>query len=376
MKVLLVTESPAGGAGRHVADLANGLCRSGCRVHLIYSDKRIDQGFTDWLDANPNINRKQIRMHQTPHFSDVSVIRQVLGYVKKNGPFDIVHAHSSKAGAIVRTCRFSPRTNIIYTPHCIFSMNPRMNQVSRLLAAVVERCLAVNCEAVIAVSPAERDHLVDLGISPEKAKYIPNGISQYKWWQREDARLHLSLPADKIIVGFLGRLAKEKDPGSLLHAFKIIANHNQHVHLAMVGTGPLENHYRDLADKLKISDQISWLGYQTPEIAMPTFDVFVLPSRSESMPYVLLEAAAAGVPIVATRVGSTDLTVKHDVNGYLVEPAAPASLAAPIQTLLQDRKLRKNFAAASRQRSTHFTAAAMVDKTLALYRQLQINMVV
>ncbi len=127
------------------------------------------------------------------------------------------------------------------------------------------------------------------------------------------------------------------------------------------------HHYQCLASKLGIIDRASWPGYHTLEVTIPAFNVFVLPSRSELTPSILLEAAAIGVPIVATRVGSTDLAVKHGVNGYLVEPAAPKSLAASIQMLLSDRKLRKKFVTASRQRATRFTVDAMVNETLALY---------
>jgi glycosyltransferase involved in cell wall biosynthesis len=99
-KVLIVAEATGGGSGRHVAELAEGLLKAGCRVHLIYSDLRAEQTFRDAVASLKGVGAHRVPMRREPHWSDMACLWQIRRYIQKVGGFDIVHAHSSKAGVL------------------------------------------------------------------------------------------------------------------------------------------------------------------------------------------------------------------------------------------------------------------------------------
>jgi glycosyltransferase involved in cell wall biosynthesis len=119
---------------------------------------------------------------------------------------------------------------------------------------------------------------------------------------------------------------------------------------------------QDLADRIRLAS--SWQGWEL----MAAFDIFVMPSRYEAMPYVLLEALSTGLPVVTTRVSGSSLTVKDGENGLIVPNVDdPEPLAAAIERLAADPELRCAMAEASRRRVARFQLATMVRKTLELY---------
>src|SRR5438045_5689697 len=102
LRVLLVVESSAAGTGRHVMDLAEGLLARGCEVHLIYSARRMDQMFADRLAKLPAMKRLSLPMRRNIHPGDFGIVRAVRRYLGEFGPFDLIHGHSSKGGAVAR----------------------------------------------------------------------------------------------------------------------------------------------------------------------------------------------------------------------------------------------------------------------------------
>src|SRR5690606_29393466 len=149
---------------------------------------------------------------------------------------------------------------------------------------------------------------------------IPNGIAPPHLRESTAVRDDLGLTADAIVVGFVGRLFAQKAPHVLLKAFSQCADRHPRAILAIVGDGPLRQSLEDLAIQLEISDRVRWLGAQNGQQSMPAFDVFVLSSHYEGMPYVLLEAAHAGLPIIATNVSGVSSIVRDQENGFVVPP--------------------------------------------------------
>jgi glycosyltransferase involved in cell wall biosynthesis len=125
-----------------------------------------------------------------------------------------------------------------------------------------------------------------------------------------------------------------------------------------------------VAKRLGIGHSVYWLGYQRAEDVMSALDIFTLPSRYEGMPYVLLEALAAGLPIVSTLVGGTSVAVDMDGNGTIVPTHEPKDFADALCPLIGSSELRQRFARASRVKSRRLTTDIMVDKTCAIYREL------
>ena len=109
MRVLLLVESSAAGTGRHVLDLAEGLARRGSEVHIIYSTGRVDQLFLDHLAELKNVRSLAMVMKTRPHPSDIGIVYKVKRYLREFGPFDVIHGHSSKGGAIARLAAVGTR---------------------------------------------------------------------------------------------------------------------------------------------------------------------------------------------------------------------------------------------------------------------------
>jgi len=293
-------------------------------------------------------------------------LRKIRAYARTHGPFDVVHGQSSKAGALVRLLgrRYGV---VVYTPHCVFTMNPELGSLARLAFGFVERMLAHRTDVLIAVSPDEERHLREL-IGPAKTiRCIPNGLAPINWRPRAEARGALCLPADRPVVGFIGRFSPQKNPLLLVRAFSQVVHSCESALLAMAGNGPLEDQARRLAAELGVSDRVVWLGFQNPGDVLMAFDVFALPSRYEGLPYVLLEALQAGLPIVSTPIGGAELCVEEGRNGFVVAPE-PGAMATRLGDLLADRSLHGRMAAASRELASRFRVEQMVAATLEVYR--------
>ncbi len=253
----------------------------------------------------------------------------------------------------------------MYTPNGIFTMNPTLGRWMRFAVRAVERTLANRSAAVIAVSPEEQQHMLQIGFPVDRVHVIPNGLRQVDWPDRRQVRQAFGYSDEHVVIGFLGRLATQKNPLLMIEAFSRLRGGASR--LALVGTGPLESAVRRLAVRRGVFDRIDWLGYKTAAQIMPAFDIFVMPSQYEGMPYVLMEAVSLGIPTVATRVGGASLSVDHRRNGLLVAPGEAEELAQAIQGLVDNSQMRADFSAAAREKSRQFAVERMVLGTLELY---------
>jgi len=369
-KVLQVVEAANAGVGRHTLDLCQGLSDRGCEVHLIYSPLRNDQFFNRQLETLRGVTCVTYPVRREIHPSDLLAARFVRAYLRKNGPFDLVHGHSSKGGALARLATLGQRVPAVYTPNAIRTMHPDISPKSRCLIGWIERLLAKKQGAIVAVSPEEFAHLESLKIASEKICLIPNGVAAPSLPTREETRATLGLPAESIIIGFVGRFSEQKAPEVLLRAFTKVAYTQPLLRLAMIGWGEQEDKLKAMADQAQLAGRIDWLGEQPGQQSMKAFDVFALPSRYEGMPYVLLESLVAGLPIVCTRTAGAPLMVESGVNGELIEQNDPAGFAAALESLAKDASLRACYAEASLKKSTEFTLDRMLSETIELYQSL------
>ncbi len=165
----------------------------------------------------------------------------------------------------------------------------------------------------------------------------------------------------------MARLDKQKDHASLLEAARLVPD----AVFVLVGDGPLREELEDRATRLGVEERVLFLGWREdiPEV-LACADLFVLPSLYEGLPLALLEAMAAGLPIVATAIGGTSEAVVDGVTGLLVPPGEPRSLAAAIRRALDDEGLARRLGAASRERvRREFSAAAMARRTVSIYEE-------
>ncbi|HEV8148168.1 MAG TPA: glycosyltransferase [Bryobacteraceae bacterium] len=377
MRILELTEAAAGGVGRHVIDLSEGLLARGHEVHLAYSTFRSDDVFAEdlrRLKRMSGLETCRIQMRHMPSLTDIGAINTVRHYLKDRGPFHLLHCHSTKAGMIGRLAVLSGSPGCLYTPHGMFAMDPNRSALSKRLASALEVALSDFGDRVIAVSAAEFAHAVEIGIPASKLKIIPNGVtlaSSSPASDRAQIRAEWGLHDSEVCIGFVGRLVPVKSPETMLKGFACLRDSvRERARLVMVGDGPLEPKLRRLTTNLGIAKSVTWLGARDARTLMHVFDTLVVTSDSEVTPLVVLEAMTRGLPIVATRVGAVADTVQPGVNGFIVPVRGVGEITDALTVLVQNPDLRTRMGEASRRIVQAFSIDRMVDQTVRLYEEV------
>ena len=156
----------------------------------------------------------------------------------------------------------------------------------------------------------------------------------------------------------------------LLKAFAATVAKVPQARLAMVGAGPLDTQLRNLAASLNVTDKVIWLGERDAREVLAAFDIFALSSRKEGLPYVIIEAMAAGHPIVATRSAGVEILIEPGRNGTVVEPGDADGFAAALTALAADPIALARCGRESRRLASGFTIDAMVDQTFGAYQDI------
>jgi len=371
LRVLLVIEAAGGGTGRHVIDLARGLSKRNHNVCLAYSADRAEPGFCKTIEALDNVELFQLPMSRSVGLHDRRSVRELRKLIEECGPFDILHGHSSKAGALLRLAHRGLPGQCIYTPHAMVTLDPDLGFVKRLLYTTAERYLARLCDRIICVSDEEKTHATGYGIPERLLTVVNNGISPdadaKESLERHWARNYLRLDDDVTVIGSVGRLSHQKAFDRLIRAFAMIALRQPKLILVLIGEGPKRKDAEKLASDLGVSGQVIFTGAESGRALMPAFDIFALSSRYEGFPYVLLEAASCGLPIVMTAVGGATAMVEDGESGFVVKQNDLTELAARLATLAGDTRVREKMGRASAARAESLTMDQMVSKTLRVY---------
>jgi glycosyltransferase involved in cell wall biosynthesis len=231
---------------------------------------------------------------------------------------------------------------------------------------------AADCVTAVAGGVAEHVHRTE-GCPRDKIVVIPNGIDVRDVAAAAGgATESLGIAADRQVMGTIARLVWYKGHEELLEATARVARAEPRATLVVVGDGPLRRSLERRAHDLGLNGAARFLG-SVPQAwrLLPRFDIFVLPSRWEGMSNGLLEAMAAGRPIVATAVGGNPELITDGETGLLVPPQDPEALAAAMLRLIRDPALARRLGQAARRRvETDFTLEAMVRRLETLYDDL------
>ena len=284
---------------------------------------------------------------------------------------EIVHAHGARATLYSAVAAWGKSVRLI--SHVHLADEWRWNGSWR---ARMDRTISRRASRIIACSTKLRDDLVHRqGFDAARVRSIPNGVEVHRFDRlpgRSEARAALQLPIAATIAGCAVRLEPQKGIAHLLDAFALVAPESPELHLAIAGAGSLRGPLETQACSLGLADRVHWLGWQD-DVGhfLAALDLYVLPSLEEGLPLGVLEAMAAGVPVLATAVGGTPDVVQPGVTGALVPPAAPASLAASLMESLRHRS--QTVAMAQRAREfvlRHHSAKSMCEAVRALYHEV------
>ena len=371
MRLLQVLEPSGGGSGRHFVDLCRGMQVRGHIVHAIYSPVRAEERFVEELRALSLAGTHIVAMARSPGPSDLNAWRAIRAVMRRAGPFDIIHGHSSKAGALSRLRLPGRHVPRVYTPHAFRTMDPGLGNLGRKVYGSIEKLLARSfTDRLICVSADEYAHARALGMPREKLSIVVNGVETPPANSRDAVRQALGIPADALLFGFVGRLCQQKAPERLVAAFQLLAGRDQNAHLVMIGSGEAERAVARQIEACGHAPRIHLTASFSGPQAMAAIDVLVMPSRYEAMSYVMLEAAAAGKPLILTDVGGASMVLKDGENGVLVENDDDPKYLAGAMLRLTDPDCLARHSAAARTRSGDYSLARMISETEAVYRGL------
>ncbi len=278
---------------------------------------------------------------------------------------DVVHTHGRRTDVVGGAAARRAGLSTIATVHGAIGGDLKSRLYLRLQHLALRRH-----DAVVAVSRVIADKLHDSGVSPSKITVIRNAwVSTVGPMGRAAAREALQLQVDDRVLGWVGRLSSEKGPNVFVEALEAL--HDLHVTAAVIGEGPELEALRRLARRIGLADRLRFYGaLPAASRLFPAFDCIVLSSHTEGTPMVLLEAMAAGVPIVATRVGGVpDVVTEREA--LLVSPGDPETLAGAIRQVLEHPEHAAERALlASRRLQAEFGLEAWMSAYHEIYRGL------
>jgi glycosyltransferase involved in cell wall biosynthesis len=356
--LIVVTLAETGGAQAYVRDLIPGLIDS-------FDITVAAHGSGPFADAVRSRGAAFVPLRHVRR--PISPIRDILGIIelwrlcRRIRP-TIVHANSSKAGILGRTAAWLARVPIrIFTAHgWAFKATSALSSRVYLWA---DRIVAPITSVVVCVSETEyRAGVAARTCRPSRAVTIYNGVEVAPPATRPDR------PKTRIVS--VGRLATPKDFATLIRAASLLDPSRFDLHL--LGDGPDRSDLERLTDVLGITENVTFEGdvHDVDERLLDS-DVFVLSSHSEGLPISVLEAMAAGLPVVATRAGGIPELVADGVSGLLVPPDDVQALANALTTLIGDRELRVEMGAAGRRRvEKQFSIDACRAAHVSLYTRL------
>lgn len=364
-RVLQVFAPPDGGVAEHVLRLTEGLAQHGWTVDVAGA---IGSPFNARLRAL-GVEVFELPFVRPPHPRDGVVARR-LRALGRTGRYDVVHAHSSKAGAIARSALPRGRP-LIYTPHG-FAFSGAFTGRKAEVYRRIERTLLPRTDALITVCEFERRQAIEeLRTTDDRVRMILSGVPDCEGAD-VDERV-TAFAAGRTTIGMVSVLRTEKDPLTLVRAAGLLRDAGRREFcVAIVGDGALSADVDAEIARLGLGElavRLAFGGAVGPHLR--ALDVFTVPSLWEALPLSVLEAMACGLPVVETPVGGVAEAVADGVTGRLVTPGSPESLATALGELLDDADLRGRMGAAGRAAyEQRFTLGRMVGEVAALYDEL------
>jgi len=355
---LVVDSLEVGGAERHVVDLAVALSRKEHEVTVACS---VAGDLAESLEE-ANMPIRSLLDQLVKRRVSVAYARE-LWTLAKEERFDLVHAHVYASAAAAAIATMGTGVPLVVTEHTEAVWRGRRPRL-------VTRWFCRRASRVIAVSDAVKRRLVKQDdVPPAKIAVIPNAVPANPDSGSGTLPLRDEL-RDRPLVGVLARLQPEKGVATFLKAGARVAKVVPQARFIVVGDGPLRAELEVLVRRLCMKRNVRFLGFRSdPRALIELLDVLVVPSLTEGAPLVVLEAMAAGVPIVASAVGGIPDQIRHEGEGLLVPPGDPAALGDAVLRLLRDPGLARRMGAAGcRKAATVFSHAKMVARTEDVYR--------
>ncbi len=373
-RLLLVTKS-TGGIAEYVRWLVNGVDHQKFEIMAVCLSENsrefaeeLRQAFG--IDAiSFDMNRYKVNL-----LSD-SLLGLRLMKLIRGGNFELAHAHGSKPGFLTRVAALGTKLPVVYTPHA-FAFHAGAKKKAKSIIIFLEALAARFTTRFMTVSSGGRDLALEHGVG-KKVQFtvVHTGINADTYRQPVDVaglKTELGIPAGAPVVGSVGRLSEQKSPFDFVRVAEASLKSKPDACFLWAGSGPLEEEARKLSVELGIESSIYWLG-QRPDIPqlLQIFDCFLLTSRWEGFPLVILEAMSAGVPVVSTDISGTRELILHGENGWLAPVGDHVAMTKFVLDILDDSAQSRVFVEKSTERiENEFTQEKMFEEIQAMYLSL------
>jgi len=360
MNIMHILRAPVGGLFRHVIDLATGQVARGHRVGIIADQHTGHAGSEATFAAlRPKLalGLTRIRLRRQPNPADLLALLQIAGRIRAAAAH-VVHGHGAKGGALARLVPASKGVLRVYTPHG----GSLHDAVGSRLHIMMEKALMRRGNLYLFESAYSHGVYLDKVGRPESSRIVHNGVASTELEP-------IGLDADASDVVYLGELRALKGIDVLIDAIAHLRDQGRRITATVVGDGADAAALRARVAQWQLSNAIRFRDPMPARSAFALGQVVVVPSRAESLPYVVLEAAAAAKPIVATRVGGIP-EIFGPLAGHLVPAENAHALGQSIADLLDDPVLAKHGAQKLRSRiAVTFSVDAMIESVLAAYHK-------
>ena len=365
---IITQGSPWGGAQRYVKQLAAAAQKQGFEMTVATGEQKQNQLSEQLPKGVHRLHLSHLRRAIHP-IHDILALFEIRRKIKELAP-DVVHLHSSKAGALGSVAAIGLRKKplIIYTVHGWVFLED-INLLTKLLYRFVEKTTSGAKDIVITLSDYERKVGARLGIPERKMRTIPIGIAQtQKHKTREQVRKSLDINKETSAVAVVANLYKNKGVDFLVEALAPLFKKEPHLHVYIFGDGPERARLERLAKTNSCAENIHFLGFvEHATTLLKGFDMFLLPSRKEGLPYALLEAMHAELPVIATKVGGVPDVITNNKNGLLIDFGDRPALRNATTTLLKEQKTSSALAKAAKKTASSLDEAVSIADVLAQY---------
>lgn len=342
----LVTQTKWGGAQKYTLELADYFSQNN-EVHIAFGE--IDQQNQEFLAQCQAMGIKTIPIKNLVRNIQPSKEINAFLELKKlldSEKYHLAHLNSSKAGLIgsIATSMhnlnpLNTRLRLIYTAHG-FVFNEPLNKIEKTIYKMSEKFSTAVENAIITVSDYDKKSAVENKICPAQKMFtIHNGLdfNKYNFLSSQEAKTELNLDENKIYFGTIASFYKTKGHTYLVEAIKIFLETQDtttNYHWLLIGDGPEQKNIEELIKKYHLEKYITIISPKNNDWRyLKAFDYFILPSVKEGLPYSILEAGLAKIPVIATRVGGVPEIITNQKTGILVTPANPLSLAQAMQEI-------------------------------------------
>jgi glycosyltransferase involved in cell wall biosynthesis len=362
--ILHAVRAPVGGIFRHILDLANGQADRGHHVGIIADSltggERAEAALKE-IAPRLKLGVHRLAIHREPFPTDVLVWAHFMRLIRGLKP-DVLHGHGAKAGVFLRLKPRSPDTIRVYTPHG-GSLHYPLNTLKGALYSRLERALMNSTDLFLFESAFARDtYQRTIGTPKGLVRCVFNGVTA-------DEFDPVAKAADATDIVYVGEFRHIKGTDLLIDAVARLRADGKRVTLTLAGDGEELESLKAQIQKLGLAETVRFIGHVKARYGFSKGRVLVVPSRGDSMPYVVIEAAAAGIPMVAANVGGIPEIFGSDHTDALFAPNIVGAMADAIETALEDPDGAQLRARSLRERIfQHFSQKAMVEGVLAGYR--------